>query len=64
MKLVKLENIKMRLGVLIIWIMMKKMIIIFVKMAKLFANKIINRKSKTGYKSKITCYTCKECRDC
>nr|WP_330395270.1 hypothetical protein [Clostridioides difficile] len=34
MKLVKLENIKMRLGVLIIWIMMKKMIIIFVKMAK------------------------------
>ncbi|WP_207637922.1 transposase, partial [Clostridioides difficile] len=31
---------------------------------KLFANKIINRKSKTGYKSKITCYTCKECCDC
>ncbi|HFL3156000.1 TPA: hypothetical protein ACG3JU_000362 [Clostridioides difficile] len=34
MKLVKLENIKMILGVLIIWIMMKKMIIIFVKIAK------------------------------
>ncbi|MCC0701378.1 transposase, partial [Clostridioides sp. ZZV15-6383] len=31
---------------------------------KLFANKIINRKSKTGYKSEITCYACEECRDC
>ncbi|NJJ37496.1 IS1182 family transposase [Clostridioides difficile] len=31
---------------------------------KLLANKIINRKSKTGYKSEITCYTCEECHDC
>lgn len=29
----------------------------------LFANKIINRKSKTGYKSEITCYTCEKCCD-
>lgn len=31
---------------------------------KLLANKIINKKSKTGYKSEITCYTCEECHDC
>ena len=31
---------------------------------KLFANKIINRKSKTGYKSEITCYICEECSNC
>lgn len=31
---------------------------------KLFSHKIINRKSKTGYKIEITCRTCKEFRDC
>lgn len=31
---------------------------------KLYANKIINRKSKTGYKSEITCYTCEDCSNC
>ncbi|HFL3582412.1 TPA: transposase [Clostridioides difficile] len=41
------------------------MTIIFVKIAKNYLLiKIINRKSKTGYKSEITCYACEECRDC
>ncbi len=31
---------------------------------KLLSNKTINRKSKTGYKSEITCYTCEDCSNC
>ena len=31
---------------------------------KLYASGTINRKSKTGYKSKITCYTCEDCSNC
>ena len=31
---------------------------------KLYVSGTINRKSKTGYKSKITCYTCEDCSNC
>lgn len=31
---------------------------------KLYVSGTINRKSKTEYKSKITCYTCEDCSNC
>ena len=31
---------------------------------KLYVTSVKNRKSKTGYKSEITCYTCEDCRAC
>ncbi|MDO0136865.1 IS1182 family transposase [Clostridioides difficile] len=31
---------------------------------KLFVDKVINKKSKTGYKSEITCYVCEGCCNC
>lgn len=31
---------------------------------KLELSKVINRKSKTGYKSEVICYTCEDCSNC